>query len=320
MPFGLSNASQTFQRFIDSVVRGLDFVHPYLDDILVASVDHTQHREHLLQLFARLQQHGVTVNAAKSEFGRSSLAFLGHIIDSSGIKPVEDKVTAIREFPVPSTATQLRGFLGLVNYYRRFIPRCAHVMRPLTDLLRGNPKEVSITDAALTAFNAVKETIAQAALLRHQDPGAQLSITVDASDVAVGGVLQQCVENALHPLAFFSRRLSDTEKRYSTFGRELLAIYLSVRHFRHAVEGRSFTVYTDHKPLTYALRSSSDKYSPREIRHLDFISQFTSDIRHISGSDNAVADALSRVNAVTGQTNIDLKQMAALQRDDPEVQ
>ena len=320
MPFGLSNASQTFQRFIDSVVRGLDFVHPYLDDILVASSSHAEHYEHLQRLFTVLQDHGVTVNAEKSEFGKPSLVFLGHVIDSSGIKPVEDKVAAIRKFPVPCTATQLRRFLGLVNYYRRFIPRSAQLMRPLTDLLRGNPKDVIIADAALTAFNAVKEAIAQATLLRHQEPSAPLSIAVDASDVAVGGVLQQNIDNAWCPLAFFSRRLSDAERRYSTFSRELLAIYLSIRHFRHAVEGRSFTVFTDHKPLTYALRSSGDKYSPREIRQLDYISQFTADIQHISGVDNTVADALSRINAITCQSGIDLKRMAELQRNDPEVQ
>ncbi|PIK56056.1 hypothetical protein BSL78_07031 [Apostichopus japonicus] len=143
---------------------------------------------------------------------------------------------------------------------------------------------------------------------------------VDASDKALGGVLQQNIEGVWHPISFFSRKLSETESRYSAFGRELLAIYSAIRHFRHILEGRQFFILTDHKPLTYALKTSTDRYSPREIRHLDFVSQFTADIRHVSGKDNVVADALSRlgVNAfrqgLPASTLIDFAQIAAKQQ------
>ena len=120
----------------------------------------------------------------------------------------------------------------------------------------------------------------------------------DASDRAVGAVLQQQIDGEWHPLSYFSKKLRQAETRYSTFDRELLAVYLSIKHFRHLVEGHEFHIITDHKPLTLALATSSDKYPPRQIRHLDYISQFTTDIRHIAGLNNPVADALLR-NAVS---------------------
>ena len=146
---------------------------------------------------------------------------------------------------------------------------------------------------------------------------------VDASNIAVGGVLQQLVSGTWRPIAFFSRRLQPAETRYTTFGRELLAVYLAIKHFRHMVEGRMFSVWTDHKPLTHALATSSDRYSPREIRHLDFISQYTADIRHVPGKHNEVADALSRisVNGVipSSTSMVDFKAMAEQQRTDEEL-
>ncbi|CAH8865307.1 unnamed protein product, partial [Trichobilharzia szidati] len=166
----------------------------------------------------------------------------------------------------------------------------------------------------------VKKAIADATLLMYQDPTAPLSISVDASDTAIGAVLQQLVNNEWQPLAFFSRRLQVAETKYSTFGRELLAMYCAIRHFRHSVEGREFTIFTDHKPLTYSLNSTSDKYSPRESRQLDYVSQFSSDIRHVSGVNNTVADALSRICSFTQIDGIDLVKLARLQKEDIELQ
>ncbi|MBM6549273.1 reverse transcriptase domain-containing protein, partial [Streptococcus dysgalactiae] len=321
MPFGLSNAAQTFQRFMHEVTRGLKNVHVYLDDILVASSSPEEHTTHLRALFDRLVEHGVTINPDKCELGRNTIDFLGHTISAEGIHPKSNKVSAIRDYPVPSTYRQLRQFAGLVNFYRRFIPQCAHKMQPLTDLLRGGEKKFTFPESAHAAFTSIKEAIANIALLAHPDSNAQLSLITDASNSAVGAVLQQLVDGTWQPLAFFSKRLQPAETRYSTFGRELLAIYLGIKHFRHALEGRQFTVYTDHKPLVYALRSASDRYSPREIRHLDFVSQFTADIRHVSGAQNLAADALSRVTQLSvSSTSIDLAAIAAAQATDPEIE
>ena len=174
-----------------------------------------------------------------------------------------------------------------------------------------------------TAFNAIKQVIAEATLLVHPKPNAPTSIMADASDRAVGAVLQQHINNSWCPIAYFSRKLRPAETRYSTFDRELLAIYLAIKHFRHFVDGREFFVLTDHKPLTFALSTHSDKYTPRQTRHLDFISQFTADIRHVSGGANPVADALSRAPVdtlhVTQTPVIDFEAMAKAQSTDPEL-
>ncbi|BHF81681.1 hypothetical protein SprV_0802481400 [Sparganum proliferum] len=181
---------------------------------------------------------------------------------------------------------------------------------------RSSKRTFELTPAALTSFEQVKALLADATLLTHYHADAPISLMVDASNVAVGAVLQQSLPDSTVPLAFFSKKLSKAETRYSTFGRELLAAYLAVRHFRHLLEGRDFTIFTDHKPLTFALRSHTDKLNPREIRQLDYISQFTSDIRHIDGSRNEVADALSRPSIAHLQLSpgIDLAEMAAEQR------
>ncbi|BHF75332.1 hypothetical protein SprV_0501842800 [Sparganum proliferum] len=316
MPFGLRNASQTFQRFIDRVLRGLPFVYVYIDDVLVASRDVEEHLQHLTLLFDRFQQFGVTLHPAKCILGATSLEFLGHLIDSNGIRPLPSKVAAIRDFPPPNSKRQLQRFLGMVNFYRRFLPNCADTILPLTNLLSGSKRTFELTPAALTSFEQVKALLADATLLTHYRADAPISLMVDASNVAVGAVLQQSLPDSTVPLAFFSKKLSRAETRYSTFGRELLAAYLAVRHFRHLLEGREFTIFTDYKPLTFALRSHTDKLNPREIRQLDYISQFTSDIRHIDGSRNEVADALSRPSIAHLQLSpgIDLSEMAAEQR------
>nr|VZH92197.1 unnamed protein product [Spirometra erinaceieuropaei] len=315
MPFGLRNAAQTFQRFIDRVLRGLPFVYAYIDDLLVASRNAEEHKEHLALVFDRLDQFGVVINPSKCVLGVPSLDFLGHHIDAQGLRPLSSKVEAIRDFPPPTSKRQLQRFLGMVNFYRRFLPNCADLMLPLTNLLSGPKGPLELRGHALTAFERLKTSLADATLLTHPAPEAPLSLMVDASTVAVGAVLQQHINNSTRPLAFFSK-LSPAETRYSTLGRELLAIYLAVKHFRHFLEGRDFTIFTDHKPLTFAIRSHSDKYSPREISHLDYISQFTTDIRHIDGPKNEVADMLSRPSLSSLQLShgIDLCAMAAEQQ------
>ena len=238
-------------------------------------------------------------------------------MDEHGIRPLESKIAAIKDFPVPSSKTQLQRFLGMINFYRRFIPNCAELTLPLTNLLRLPKAKFAFTKEAEDSFEAIKSALAEITLLHHPEPNTQLAVMTDASTVAIGAVLQQFVNGEWRPLSFFSRKLKPAETRYSTFGRELLAIFLSIRHFRHMLEGRPFAVYTDHKPLTFALRTSSDKYSPREINQLDYISQFTSDIRYLQGSQNPVADALSRpaVNSITLASGIDLDRIALEQKN-----
>ena len=140
MPFGFRNASATFQRFIDGVCHGMLYVLAYVDDIIVFSNNELEHKQHVLQLFQRLNEFGISINVSKCEFGKHQIVFLGHLISHDGIKPLPDKVEAIQKYPLPSHVKQLRRFLGMIQFYNRFIPNAAHYLGPLNDMLRGNSK------------------------------------------------------------------------------------------------------------------------------------------------------------------------------------
>ena len=229
-------------------------------------------------------------------------------------------------FPHLTSQRKLRQFIGLINFYRCFIPQCAKIMQPL-HLLLTHPKDKSSliiwTEETTAAFNAIKSSLADATLLTHAVLDAPTCIMTDASDFAVGGVLQQLIDGHLHQISYFSKVLKPAETRYSTFDRELLAVYLSIKHFCYFVEGCTFHVLTDHKPLVYALHTHPSRHSPRQARHLDFIAQFTSDLRHIKGTASTPADALSRieVNALSSNTLpvINFQAMAAVQDSDSDI-
>jgi cleavage and polyadenylation specificity factor subunit 1 len=210
----------------------------------------------------------------------------------------------------------------MLNFYRRFLPHAASSQAPLYDVL-SDPKvkgahPVIWTDALAAAFNECKANLSRAAFLGHPHSTAPLALVTDASTTTMGAVRQQPVQDVWQPLAFFSRKLIPAQQKYSTYDRELLEIYEAVRYFRHMLEARHFTILTDHKPLTFAFYQTRDKCSPRQFNHLDFISQFTTDIRYISGQDNIVADALSRVEAIA--TSVTHDALVAAQAEDDELQ
>lgn len=322
MTFGLRNAAQTFQRFLDEVLLGLDFVYGYIDDVLVFSSSLEEHKCHLRQLFERLTQYGILLNTTKCTFAQPEVTFLGYRVSAEGTRPLESKVQAIQEYSFPKTVKELRRFLGMINYYRRFIPNAAKIQGPLNEILTG-PKvkgshPVTQTPELHLAFEKCKTSLSQAALLAHPSSSAQLAIVTDASDLAIGAVLQQSKGDGWEPLAFYSHKLSASQKKYSPYDRELLAVYEAIKYFLHMVEARTFSVFTDHKPLTYAFSISKEKCTPRQFRYLDYISQFTTDVRYIPGKENVVADALSRVEEVT--YSLDYKALAQSQDADPELQ
>ena len=304
MPFGLRNAGQSFQRFMDEVLLGIPHTFVYLDDILVASETAEQHQEDLKEVLQRLQEFGLVLNHEKCVFNASQVEFLGHVVDATGIKPLPARVSAISSFPQPTTKGELQRFLGMINYYRRFLSGAASILKPLTDATRGaggRQTALSWTKEMQQAFKKSKAALAQAAELIHPDPAAEISLAVDASDHHVGGVLQQQSGGTWAPLAFFSRKLTEAEARYSTFDRELLACVAAIKHFRYLLEGQKFFIWSDHKPLTYALHRVSDPWSARQQRHLAYVAEYTSEIRHVAGADNVVADSLSRPPAVADQ-------------------
>lgn len=325
MTFGLRNAAQTFQRFIHQVLREFDFCFVYIDDLLIASDNEVEHMDHLRKICGRLYEYGLVINLPKCNFLKSEVTFLGHTVDRNGVRPIGDRVKIINEYKPPVTVNDLRRFLGMLNFYRRFIPDAAQSQSLLADFLIGSKKKndkstIKWTKDSLKAFELCKAQLCSAAVLAFPSSDAKLSLTVDASDVAIGAALHQDRAGNMEPLGFFSKKLTECQKKYSAYDRELLAAYSGVKHFRHFIEGREFTIFTDHKPLIFAFKQKSDKASPRQLRHLDFIGQHTTDIRHISGKNNIVADALSRLEEIQLGESVNYTDIAEAQSGDEELQ
>ena len=247
MPFVLKKVAQTFQRLMDEILKDLDFAFVYLDNILIASTSKVQHLEHLRRIFELLSSNGLIINKSKCVFGVSELNYLGHTVTSNGIRPPTGRIQAIKEFPIPQTRGELQRFLSMINYYHRFLPGIA----PLHAASVGRGKNISWTPQCQKVFEEAKGALSDCTLLYHPRPDAKTSITVDASDSAIGAQLKQLQRGRWVRINFFSRKLSATEKNYSAFDRELLGSYEAIKHSRHFVEARPFTLYTDHKPLTY---------------------------------------------------------------------
>ena len=182
MPFGLKNAAQAFQRLMDIDCHVLDFAFIYIDDILVASKDVETHKEHLRLLFQRLQEYGLVINVSKSQFGCDTIDFFGHRITHAGIMPLPDKVDAITQFNQPLTVKGSQEFVGMVNFYRRFIPAAAQMMLPLFEALTNKPKTLAWNEAVVKAFQDTKKALAEATLLTHPHHDAPTSLTADASE------------------------------------------------------------------------------------------------------------------------------------------
>jgi cleavage and polyadenylation specificity factor subunit 1 len=199
MSSGLRNAAQTFQRFMDGVLRGFDFCFAYLDDILVFSRSLEEHEQHLRALFAQLQRYGIIINRAKFIFRAPEVTFLSYKVSAEGSQPLEERVTHLQDCHPPKTASQLRRFLGMLTFYRRFLPHAAATQAPLHDVLSG-PRvkgyhSITWTPELLKAFEECKESLSRANLLAHPDPSAPLALVTDASTSSMGAVLQQQVEN-----------------------------------------------------------------------------------------------------------------------------
>lgn len=329
MSFGLRNAAQTFQRFMDMVTRGLDFVFVYIDDILVASKTEDDHKAHLKILFEKLSEYGITLKQEKCLFGQNSIDFLGHKISQDGITPSSEKIQSILEFPRPTTLRQAQRFLGMINFYHRFLSHLAEILCPIHAYLaicnpgkKSKNMNIDWPEECNQAFIKVKEILGSVTLLCFPKRNATLNVSTDASNIAVGAVVQQWDSGGWKPLGFFSKKLLSREQKYSTFDKELLAIYLAIKHFKHLLEGRQFFVYTDHRPLTNALHSKTER-TPRQVTHLEYIAQFTNDIRYLKGSQNVVADTLSRAycESLTDMQHVtfDYKQLVIHQKHDKEL-
>ena len=293
MPFGLRNAAQTFQRYIDQLLSPLTFVIAYVDDIIIGSTDAITHKSHLEELFNILHDQNLQINTDKCFFFEDEVRFLGHLVSSKGVRPLPHRAEIISKFPLPKTVSQLRSFLGTINYCHRFIPNTSQILAPMTTLCTG-PKhcEINWTEDAIHSFELAKEALTKMETLCFLKPNLPLTLTTDASNMAIGAVLHQINGDVSEPLEFFSKKLNTAQQRYSTFDRELMAIHKSIKHFRHILEGRQFTILTDHKPLIYILEMKDP--SPRQQRQISYISEFSCTLKHIAGKENIIADCLSR--------------------------
>ena len=305
-PFGLKNAGQDFQRMMDAILGDLPFCFVYIDDLLVFSKTPEEHLLHLEIVFQILADNGLVVNRPKCLLGKTSLEFLGYCINEDGVKPMEDRVQAILDINPPTTVKELQRVLGMFNYYRRFVPKAAQHLYYLFNALKGKPKgPLTWTQEMDNSFKAAKEALASAVMLRHPRPDAALAITSDASNLAIGAVLEQKGPEGWEPLSFFSAKLLPNQQPWPPFDRELLAAFRSIRHFRHMVEGRTFTLYTDHQSLVPSLQKKAEPQTARQTYQLAGIAEFTTDIRYLEGKANSVADALSRPNSSPGNSALD---------------
>lgn len=299
MPFGLKNAPSTFQRMMNSILSELigKICFVYLDDIIIFSTSIEEHLISIERVFRKLQEANLKVQLDKCEFMRKEIEYLGHVVTSEGVKPNPNKIKAIKQFPVPKTTKQIKQFLGLVGYYRKFIKDFAHIAKPMTtQLKKGNRINPSDKDY-LSAFNKLKSLIISESILSYPDYNKKFVLTTDASNYAIGAVLSQHCQ----PISFASRTLNEHEVKYSTIEKELLAIVWATKYFRPYLYGREFTVKTDHKPLQWLanIKEPNSKLQRWKLR----LEEYNFNVEYTKGKENYVADALSRVEINLNEDN-----------------
>ncbi|UYV71667.1 K02A2.6-like [Cordylochernes scorpioides] len=252
MPFGLCNAPATFERMIDNLLKGLKWTIClcYLDDIIVFSDGFEEHLRRLQLVLNCLKKAGLCLNSKKCKFGAKTITVLGHEVSENGIRPDQEKIRAVRDFATPRSLKEVRSFLGLSSYYRRFIPNYAHVAQPLNDLLKKD-SAFNWNQEEQNAFEALKSALISEPALGHFDYSSPTEIHTDASNYGIGAVLVQIQKGKKRAIAYASRTLNKAEKNYSTTERECLAIIWAINKFRPYVFGQPFTIVTDHHSLCW---------------------------------------------------------------------
>ncbi|KAI2644688.1 Retrovirus-related Pol polyprotein from transposon 17.6 [Labeo rohita] len=295
LAFGMRNAPATFQRMMHKILSDVTNCEVYLDDIVIYSENWTDHVKTLEKVFKCLTAASLTLNLAKCEFAKGVVTYLGKQVGQGAVKPVEAKISAILEFPVPSNKRELRRFLGMSGYYRSFCPNFSALVSPLTDLLSTNRRFDWTNDCEL-AFNAAKDLLCHAPVLSAPNFKTPFRLQVDASATGAGAVLLQEDESHVeHPVSYFSKKFSKTQQNYSVIEKEALALLLALQHFEVYLGNspQPIIVYTDHNPLVFISRMSGS--NQRLLRWALAVQEYNLDIRHKKGAENIMADALSRV-------------------------
>ena len=250
MPFGLTNSGASFQRLMGHILRGLEyrFALIYIDDIIIFSKSVEEHLVRLEEVFRRLREANVKLNPKKCSFVKQKVEYLGHVVTPDGVMPNPEKVRIVRDFPAPKNLKELRTFMGLANYYRRFVKGFAHIASPLNALTKKGVKFAWTQDCA-AAFDKLKRALVSAPILAYPDFKEEFLLFVDASSTGIGFTLAQKQNNTEVVIVYNGRGLNEAEKNYSTTEREALALVEGIKKFQLYLFGRKFTVVTDHSSL-----------------------------------------------------------------------
>ena len=299
LPFGLSSSPGVFQSFMCKVLDNIPGVIVYQDDLLLMSKNNDSHKILVRKVLNTLKDAGLKLNYEKCSFFTDKIDYLGHIFDATGVHPNPNKIAAILKAPVPVCIKQVQSFIGLCNFYSRFIPNFADHMAPLYALLNKN-SSFTWTDAHTQTFEYIKKLFVSRNILRHFNPDHETSIETDASSYGIGAVLLQRSSKYDYwsPVQFASRTLNSAERNYSQIEREGLSVIFALDRFREFLLGCSFLIFNDHKPLFTLFakdKPEHDSCSPRIQRWALKLSQFNYNFVYSKGSNNIHSDFLSRL-------------------------
>ena len=297
MFFGLTNSPATFQAMMNELLRDLintEKVVVFIDDVIVGMEAEEGHDELVAEVIKRLEENDLYVNPEKCKWKVREVEFLGVVIGPEGIKMEKEKVKGVLEWPMPKCVKDIQKFLGLANYYCRFIEGFATVARPLHDLVKKD-KRWEWTEREEKVFKELKERFTREPVLAAPDIDKKMRMEVDTSDYATGGVLSmECKDGLWRPVAFLSKLLNETERNYEIHDKEMLAIVRGLEAWRHLLEGAQykFEIWTDHKNLEYFMKVQ--KLNRRQARWALYLSQFDFTLKHVAGAKMGKVDGLSR--------------------------
>ena len=293
LPMGLTNAVETFQRLMNEVLKGLIGVicQVYLDDIIIYSLTLEDHIKHVKIVVDRLKQHNLKIKLSKCKIAQTKIEYLSHVISYGSIQPSPNKVKDLLKYVAPLSKKQIHSFVGLASYYRKFIQGFANLIAPL--IKAAHERILVWNNECQKAFDITRKLLISEPILKLPQFNLPFMLDTDASNYGIGGVLSQEQNNEIHPIAYFSKQLSKTERNYSTTERELLAIVATIEHFHQFLYGTQFVVNTDHQPLKYIFKIKEP--AARLLRWMVRLSNYDFEIRYKRGIANGNADALSRL-------------------------
>ena len=293
LPFGMINAPATFTRMMRKLLEGQSNVVSFIDDVLIFTYSFDEHLRVIGEVLERLRTAKLTAKPSKCKIAYSTLEFLGHVIGNGKLLPQPEKIVKILNASRPCTKKQVRSFMGLINYYRKFVPNFAAIAAPLTDLTKkGNPTRVHWDQAQENAFETLKSRLESAPILHLPDHSRSYILRTDASDIGIGAVLLQQDGDQFFPIAYASRKLLPRETAYAVIERECLALVWGIAKFHIYLYGKQFLVETDHHPLAYLTTAKVN--NSRCMRWALGLQQYRFNVKAIKGTENIGADFLSR--------------------------